>query len=84
MRFSEYGQLPPCFLRSVNPAGGDLFQGSVDFSVKGAAFFLSPALFSVQGFQGAADHVLGIGKRAGGQSLLHQGLKIGGNVHLHA
>ena len=60
MRFSQCGQLPPGSLRSVYSAGGDLFQGSVDFFVKRAAFLVGPAFFSVQGFQGAADHVLSL------------------------
>src|ERR1035437_3768878 len=46
VRFSQCGQLPPRFLRSVNPAGGDLFQGAVDFFIKRAAFFAGATLFS--------------------------------------
>jgi hypothetical protein len=37
-----------------------LFQRSVDLFIKRAAFFDDPALLSVQSFQSAADHVLGI------------------------
>ena len=80
MSFSQSGQLPPGFLRSVDAVGGDLFQGAVDFFIKSASFFVAPALFSVQSLQGAADYVFGIGEGAGCQTLLQQGLKIGGNV----
>src|SRR5665811_179679 len=33
-------------LHSINPAGGDLFQGAVDFFIKRAAFFAGATLFS--------------------------------------
>ena len=53
MPVSQCRQLPPRFFRSVDSTRGGLFQRSVDLFIQRAAFFLGPALLSVQGFQGA-------------------------------
>jgi hypothetical protein len=50
----------------VDPASGDIRQGSIDLGIERATFLVGPAFFSVQRFQGATDHVLGIGEAAGG------------------
>jgi len=89
-RVQLIGLDPPDALLSIRPTSAALlpvrrpgrwrlFQGSTDLFIKSAAFILSPTLFSVQSFQGSPDHVLGIGKCAGSQAPLHQGLKIGSN-----
>jgi len=48
---------------------GDLLQRSVDFFIQSAAFFVSPAFFSVESLQSAANHVFRIREGAGGEPL---------------
>jgi len=55
MSFSQCGELPPRLVRAVDTARKDLFERPIDFLVECAALFFSPAFFSVQSFQSAAD-----------------------------
>jgi hypothetical protein len=68
----------------MDPACGDLLQGSADLFIKRAALLVGPALLSLQSIQSAADYVLGIREPARGQPLFYQSFNIGRDGRLHA
>ena len=72
MCLSHCSQFTAGFVRAVYVAGGHLRECSVDFLIKGSAFFRGPALFGFQRFKRAAEHLFSIFKAARGQTLLHQ------------
>src|SRR5450759_1269147 len=83
VRPSHRSKLLARFVRPVNLTGGNLLQGAVDLLIKSAAFFVGPALFSVQSFQGSAENIFYVGAVAAGETLLNQILKIGGDIELY-